>query len=228
MEFLGFLINTATYTVTVSNKKRKNLKSLLTMVLSHSKHKITIHFLAKIIGKIVSFFPASDEAKLHYRTLEKFKTKCLLVNRSWSAKIRLSEKCLKELQWWDDNVLVHDILSKSLAIPQPTQTIFTDSSGYGYGSVWNGEENQGLFTEKQKQLSINSKELLAIYFTLSFYAPRLKDEHLMLRCDNYTAIYCILQRGSRDDFRDYITKCIFDLARNWNFYHSNFLCRQPG
>ena len=39
----------------------------------------------------------------------------------------------------------------------------------------------------------------------------------MLRCDNYTAIYCILQRGSRDDFRDYITKRIFDLARNWNF-----------
>ena len=97
MEFLGFLINTATYTVTVSNKKRKNLKSLLNRVLPHPKHKITIHFLAKIIGKIVSFFPASDEAKLHYRTLEKFKTKCLLVNSSWSAKIRLSEKCLQRI-----------------------------------------------------------------------------------------------------------------------------------
>ena len=69
---------------------------------------------------------------------------------------------MQELQWWADNVFEDSVLSKSLATPKLTQMIFTDNSGYGYGSVWKGEEHQGLFMEKQKQLSINSKELLAI------------------------------------------------------------------
>ena len=52
---------------------------------------------------------------------------------------------------------------------------------------------------------------------LAVYAQRLQDEPVMLRCDNCTAIYCILQRGSRDDFRDYITKRVFELAKKWRF-----------
>ena len=69
MEFLGFMIDTVEYTVRVTDRKRDNLWQLISKTL-HSKSKIvTIRHLAKIIGKIVAFFPASDHAKLHYHTL---------------------------------------------------------------------------------------------------------------------------------------------------------------
>ena len=54
-------------------------------------------------------------------------------------------------------------MTKSLRKRDLTVTIFTDSSKISFGSVWNGKELQGQFTEKQKMLSINTKELLAIY-----------------------------------------------------------------
>ena len=217
MEFLGFLIDTVAYTVSVTKKKRDNLDCLVKKVLKEPSRPITIRYLAKIIGKIVAFFPASDDAKLNYRTLERFKIKALKTSKSWSKRVVLSPACIHQLDWWSNNIYSESALTKSLETPQPSQVIFTDSSGYGYGSIWNGEEHQGLFTEKQKKLSINSKELLAIYFTLGAYAHRLSNEHIMLSCDNYTAIYCIVHRGSKDSFRDYVTSRIFELAKKWKF-----------
>ena len=142
--------------------------------------KIHIKLFAKIIGKIVSFFPASDEAKLHYRTLERFKVKTLLQTKSWNCKLRLDKHCIAELQWW--KIYLKGNIIKYLHIWEPSQIIYTDSSNIGFGSSWNGLEFQGLFTEKQKQLSINTKELLAIYYTLSHYSEKLRGEcvHIQL------------------------------------------------
>ena len=66
MDFLGFTFNTVDYTVCVTKEKQENLKLLINKILIKPSQKITIHFLAKIIGKIVLIFPACDEAKLHY------------------------------------------------------------------------------------------------------------------------------------------------------------------
>ena len=98
-----------------------------------------------------------------------------------------------------------------------TQTIFSDASKTGFGAVWNTEEFQGKFTQKQQCLSINTKELLAIYYTLSTFAHRLKNEVVLLRCDNMTALYCIKSFGSRDSLRHTITKKIYALANIHNF-----------
>ena len=143
--------------------------------------------------------------------------RCLGKHQNWSKKVLLSSTCISELTWWSRNLGKAEILTKSLDTPSPSQEIFTDNSGYGYGSVLGHLKHQGLFTEKQRSLSINSKELLAIYFTLNVYAKQLAGEHIMLRCDNYTAIYCIVHRGSKDQFCDYITGHIFDLAHKYRF-----------
>ena len=119
----------------------------------------------KIIGKIVSIFPACEEAKLHYQTFERFKVKQLLVCKSWSAQVTLSSDCIKELHWWH-HFLATSNLSQSLYPLVPSETIFCDASGFAYGSTWRGCKIQGMFTPKQKALSINTKELLAVYYTI--------------------------------------------------------------
>ena len=94
---------------------------------------------------------------------------------------------------------------------------YSDASGFGYGSTWNDIEVQGLFTEKQKLLSINTKELLAIYYALGAHAEKFVGEVILIRCDNTTAISCIKHCGSSDFLRDKITVCIFELAFKYNF-----------
>ena len=77
-----------------------SLKKLISPIVLRPHKKVTIRMLAKIIGKIVSFFPASDKAKLYYRMLECFKVHKLDELGSWSSDVRLDKRCLNELQWW--------------------------------------------------------------------------------------------------------------------------------
>ena len=98
MEFLGFLIDTAAYTISLTQDKWTGILRCVNTVLDNPSKPITIRFLATIIGKIVATFPCSHDAPLHYRVLDSFKVKSLrLKNDKWSAKILLSTSCLQEL-----------------------------------------------------------------------------------------------------------------------------------
>ena len=96
MEFLGFILDSVAYTISVTPQKREALSRLINPILAHPLQKIPIKLLAKIIGKIVAMFPASDAAKLNYRTLERFKMKAVnLHDNKWHFSLRLDNACKK-------------------------------------------------------------------------------------------------------------------------------------
>ena len=68
LEFLGFILDTKSYTILLSDQKCDTLKTLITYALTN-QNKVTICLLSKIIGKIVSTFSCCDKAPLHYRVL---------------------------------------------------------------------------------------------------------------------------------------------------------------
>ena len=216
MEFLGFVFDSVRFTITVTPAKTKNIHKLVQCMLKKAHLKVSIRALAKVIGKIVSIFPASEEAPLHYRKLERFKVQQVAKFKSWSKLVKLSSDCVQELKWWD-NHLSHNIISRSLHILKFTEEIFSDASGYGYSSTWRGIEVQGLFTEKQRLLSINTKDLLATYYALGAHASKLTSKVVMLRCDNMTAISCIRKKGSSHVVRNRITELIFDIVFTHRF-----------
>ena len=187
MEFLGFLFDSVAYTIAVTDDKHRSLLTLITKVVNKPRATMTVRHLAKIIGKIVAIFPACLQAKFHYRTLERYKTKMVLFHRSWSKQIKLSTSCLRKFDWWFQFLKKAPIV-KSLTVRNHTVEIYSDASGFGYGSTWDEIEVQGLFTECQKSLSSNTKELLAIYYALGAHAEKLTGEVVMIRCDNTTAI----------------------------------------
>ena len=128
--------------------------------------------------------------------------------------VKLNTECLDELKWWV-HYLKSDI-KKMLHSPAITAEIYTDTSFEGFGSSWNGREFQGIFTEKQKELSINTKELLTIYYTLRVQVEELKGQVVLFCCDNTTALFCMKSLGSRDVLRDRITSKIYHLAHLYN------------
>ena len=69
--FLGFVIDSKSFTVSLTTDKNTALRNLIAKTLKLGT--ISIRHLAKVIGCIVAIFPASEAGPLHYRTLEREK-----------------------------------------------------------------------------------------------------------------------------------------------------------
>ena len=156
MEFLGFVIDTVEFSVYLTQSKRQKILELVNAILGSPMRKITIRHLATIIGKIVSTFPCSEDAPLHYRILDRFKVKCLRANHfKWNAKIVLNKSCLQELVWWQKNI-TGDVMKKSLCRVEVSAHVYSDSSMHSFGGFFMNETISSKFSEKQASLSINT------------------------------------------------------------------------
>ena len=71
----------------------------------------------------------------------------------------------------------------------------------------------GTFSAKQNCLSINTKELLAMFYGLSGFKLQIAGKNILCHCDNTTAVSCILKKGSSGKIWNAITKRIFQLVR---------------
>ena len=132
LDFLGFTIDTKKFCISLTDSKITGIQKAIKEILAKKGH-TTIRKLSKIIGKIVATFPCSDEAKLHYRVMDRFKVKMLIQHKyKWSAKICLTKPCLQELMWWKING-TKPTLTKYLHAIEITQHVYTDSSGGAFG-----------------------------------------------------------------------------------------------
>ena len=62
---------------------------------------LSIRFVARVIGKIVSSLPGSEYGKLHYRNLERDKIRAL---GDYDGKMQLSVLAKEDSLWWFENV----------------------------------------------------------------------------------------------------------------------------
>ena len=87
IEFLGFVLNSEKFTISLSNRKIHSLAELIRATIKKSGNNLTVRDLSKVIGKIVATFPCCEEATLHYRTLERFKVKALHQSKNrWATR----------------------------------------------------------------------------------------------------------------------------------------------
>ena len=99
LEFLGSVINTKNKTISI-NKDQSEHTIIKTKNLS-SDSSPSIRKLPSVIGPLISLFPAIPFGNLHYRNLEKEKTKFLKKSASnYEAKVRISTFATDELKWW--------------------------------------------------------------------------------------------------------------------------------
>ena len=82
--------------------------------------------------------------------------------------------------------------------------MFCDSSSFGWGSIVKKCQAQGRFPENLQKLSINSKELLAVYYRLLCHTQVLSGKVVLVHSDNTTTVSTISKRGSMDKFHDKI------------------------
>ena len=75
IEFLGFILNSVIMTKTITDEKKRQLKSFYTKTLLTTR--TNIRRITSTLRKISSSFPAAKFGRLHYRGLERCNTKAL-------------------------------------------------------------------------------------------------------------------------------------------------------
>ena len=104
-----------------------------------SQSQALIHQVARVIGLLVSSFPAVPLGKLHYHQLEADKIQGLRLHRgNFDAHMSLLPLALQEFAWWQANVC-HQ--SWPLLLSPITRTICSDASDYGWGAIIEGTDH---------------------------------------------------------------------------------------
>ena len=193
--FLGFVINSVSMTVRLTDEKCESLKALCKSMLN--KHTPTIHEVSSLVGKLVASLPGVQYGKLHYRELEKEKAQALKFSRGdYSCCMVLSERAKDDIRWWLENI---DSAFGPLNHGPPNITLKSDASGKGWGITDGESDNGGRWNPTERERAdrneINYLELWASFMGLRAYCTSLNDLHVRLRIDNTTAISYINEMG---------------------------------
>jgi hypothetical protein len=160
-----------------------------------SRKSVSILDLAHVIGLIISYSNAADHGFLHYRHLEKDKIQALRCNQGdYKALLKLSEGAKSELQWW---VLNAPSVHLNISHGNATWILHTDASQVGWGAycVTSQQSTSGVWSEQEREWSINAKELKAALLGISALGKELSDSHVQIRSDNTTTVAYINHMG---------------------------------
>ena len=103
ISFLGFLINSHTMTICLTDEKKAKLVSLINNILASDT--IRIQSVAQVIGHMVSSFPAIEYGPLYYRKLDKDKSNALAIHKgNFEAPMPISSEAKVEWNWWLTNI----------------------------------------------------------------------------------------------------------------------------
>ena len=194
MEFLGFEINSEQMTIKLTMDKKKVILEMCENILSLQS--VKIRTVAKLIGKFTSSFVGVMYGPLHYRYLEHDKVTALKFNKgNFNKTMSISEKGKIDIIWWKENIL-GSYNHIGIGNPSPNMILTTDASNSGWGGTVLGQATHGFWSSDEKQLHINVLELKAICFSLVSLIPQLSDIHLMVMCDNTTAVHTITNMGT--------------------------------
>uniref|UniRef100_A0A1E1WRT6 RNase H type-1 domain-containing protein n=1 Tax=Pectinophora gossypiella TaxID=13191 RepID=A0A1E1WRT6_PECGO len=166
-------------------------------------HKVWSTFkLQSIVGwlNFVSF--VVSYGRLHFRNLLN------LMRQSVREQVPIpaTEAGRADLLWWK----THYNDMSDIWPPPVTQFIVSDASDLGWGAYVNGYHIKGTWTDCEKLLSTNMKELLTIHFILKEFAPHCRGETVLIQSDNRTALaYLRNQGGTRSDNLMSLTRSIF-------------------
>ena len=58
---------------------------------------------------------------------------------------------------------------------------------------------------------------MAVFYTLSSFAPELSGEHVLMHSDNTVTVSCLRKKGSSDPLRKSLPRKIYQLGVDYNF-----------
>ena len=191
--FLGFVLNSSTMTVSLTEEKKAKIKSSCSRLIACTRPKI--RHVAEVIGLLVSALPGVHCGRLFIHSLHWDKNKGLKQCKgNYAACMQFSPESIQELHWWQTTGIT---TSYKISHSAPAVVAMTDASKKGWGGVIQGtcETVNGPWSEDEKRAHINCLELKAILFTLKSLCQERKDIHIPVLTDNTCAVSYITNFG---------------------------------
>ena len=196
LEFLGFIVDSLAYSLYVPQDKIAKIKKECRHLLN--KDKVSGRTLAHIIGLLSSVTPAVLQAPLHYRGLQRLRSRALQQSTSqdldYDLTVPLSQEARQNLLWWTEYSFQE---GRPLRWPQPTLTLESDASKRGWGahSTHQDQTIGGIWNLEEAAHHINWLELKAAFLGLQAFAQNLSNVHIHLLMDNTVAIAYLNRLG---------------------------------
>ena len=121
-----------------------------------------------------------------------------VLRRSWgqvdqSTLVRWTQEVRVNLEWWLNRERLE--LGVSLDQVSPQLDLWSDASDVGWGAHLGYDLASGLWAPADLEMSINTRELLAIERALEFFAPLLQNSSVAVFADNSTAVAYLRNQG---------------------------------
>ena len=85
--------------------------------------------------------------------------------------------------------------SHTVEMINPSLLLETDASDIGWGAVMSNQKTRGSWSIEEKNLHINAKELLAVFFAIQIFLKSCSDITVKIMVDNTTAVCYINNQG---------------------------------
>ena len=145
--FLGNWIDSVAMIVYLPEEKVQKIVSECKKLVS--KCQATIRQVAKVLGLMVSCFPAVEYGPLFYRKLELAKIQALNINcGNYDAVMPVTSDMAQDLSWWIDNLKNQ---KRHISHGNPDMVITSDASLLG----WGASSGQNKIGGRWKQMSSN-------------------------------------------------------------------------
>ena len=179
--------------VYLKDEKKAKIKSHLLFALDNSDN-LSIEYVAKIIGYLVSSLPAVQFGALYYRSVEKDKINALKNSKgNFKATMSLSVKAKHELKWWIDKI---DQSFKLIRKPAIELTLYSDASLQGWGGALDNVSTGGQCSAEEFVENINYLELRAAFLVIKTFVNEISNKHVKIMIDNTSAVSIINNMGT--------------------------------
>ena len=153
----------------------------------------SIRFLAKVIGTIVSVFPAVKYAPLHYRALENDKIRALEICKGdFDSHHPISDDAKDDLKWGKSNKQTENWIHPPIIDTE----LFCGASDFAWGGVFETKPTGSARSGAEKGYHINGKELIVIFYTLKSFKFNFQGKHMKVFSDKTTAVAMINKMGT--------------------------------
>ena len=202
LEHLGFILNSVTMSVSISNDKVAKLVKVAQTILD--KKEVKIRLVAKLVGIMVSYSPGVEYGQLFYRQIEIEKSTALKNNQgNFERYMQLSNKAKSNIKWWMNNA---SSSTKIIDHGNPTTVLSTDASTLGWAATSDGVSIGGRWLPLEQAYHINYLEMKAVKLGLQSLCAAYKSVHIKVLTDNTTTVAYLNKMGGAP------TQC---LAMKW-------------
>jgi hypothetical protein len=222
VEFLGICIDSISWKIYFTDKKRKRLSDKVAEWLKMAT--FTRKSLQSMIGKLVHasivYFGGGTFTKPLIHKLGGLPSS-RKINVATYPEIELS------LRWWEKALKLRGDRLITEHLPHPTHQFWSDAStGKGLGAMylsqwysiswqhwnpWYQNPNTG------KEMHINILELLAVILSCSIWGSQWSGGHVLIHCDNEAVCTVVSQKKSKDEIMNHLLMVLHYMQIHYGF-----------